>query len=189
MEWGVVDGVIYENWKEAKVDVESILKQPYCFKVFGLDYGYSCDATALFCGIIDTHNYKLYVYNEVYETGMSNERIASVIRQLGFENETIIADSSEPKSNDRLYTLGIRGIRRSKKGKDSINNGIDFLQDYEIIVDPKCVNFLTEISNYTWDEDKFGKKLNVPAEGFDHLMDAMRYACEPYMTTGYFSFD
>ena len=54
---------------------------------------------------------------------------------------------------------------------------------------PRCVNFLTEISNYTWDEDKFGKKINRPAAGFDHLMDAMRYACEDFMRGDTFSFD
>lgn len=100
----------------------------------------------------------------------------------------ITADSSEPKSNDRLYELGIRGIRRARKGKDSINNGIDFLQDYEIIVHPQCVNFLKEISNYTWAEDKFGKKLNIPNDEFNHLMDAMRYACEDYMRGPIYSY-
>lgn len=69
-------------------------------------------------------------------------------------------------------------IKGAKKGKDSVKNGIQWIQDLEIIVHPRCVNFLTEIGNYTWDKDKFGNKLNVPIDDFNHLMDAMRYALE-----------
>ena len=69
----------------------------------------------------------------------------------------------------------------AKKGKDSINNGIQWIQELEIIIHPRCVNFITEISNYTWNTDKFGKKLNVPIDDFNHLMDAMRYALEQYV--------
>ena len=72
--------------------------------------------------------------------------------------ERIRADSAEPKSIDRLRTLGLVNIRAARKGKDSVNNGIDFIQDFKIIVHPKCVNFLTEISNYTWDTDKLERK-------------------------------
>ena len=80
-------------------------------------------------------------------------------------------------------------IRKARKGKDSINNGIDFIQDYEIIVHPRCVNFITEISNYTWDVDKFENKLNKPIDDFNHLMDAMRYALEGFIRGETFSFD
>ena len=69
----------------------------------------------------------------------------------------------------------------AKKGKDSINNAIQWIQDLEIIVHPRCVNFLTEISNYMWNKDKFGKQLNVPVDDFNHLMYAMRYALEKWI--------
>lgn len=101
---------------------------------------------------------------------------------MGYAKERITADSAEPKSIDELKTLGIHRINGAKKGKDSIANGIQWIQDLEIIIHPRCVNFLTEISNYTWDEDKFGRKLNVPIDDFNHLMDAMRYALEGYVT-------
>ena len=71
-------------------------------------------------------------------------------------------------------------IKGAEKGKDSINNGIQFIQNFEIIIHPRCVNFLTEISNYTWDKDKFGQMMNRPIDDFNHLMDAMRYAVEAY---------
>lgn len=186
-EWGTVEGLVFENWKEQEFNTTQVMRRNK--KIYGLDFGYSNDPTALFCGAIDLDNKVLYVVDEMYKTGLSNEKIAFELKSKNLMLEKIVADSSEPKSIDRLYELGIRGIRGARKGKDSINNGIDFLQDFEIIVHPRCVNFITEISNYTWDEDKFGKKLNRPVDAFNHLMDAMRYACEEYMHAPIFSFD
>lgn len=99
---------------------------------------------------------------------------------MGYSKERITADSAEPKSNDELRGMGLR-ISGAKKGKDSINNGIQWIQDLEIIVHPRCVNFLTEISSYQWKTDKFNNKLNVPEDDNNHLMDAMRYALEKYI--------
>ena len=121
---------------------------------------------------------------------MSNEAIAAEVARMGYGKEKITADCSEPKSIDRLRELGLKGIRKARKGKDSVNNGIDFLSDYRIIIHPRCVNFITEISNYIWDTDtKTGKKLNSPIDDFNHLMDAMRYACEDISRGNVFSFD
>lgn len=113
----------------------------------------------------------------MYAAGLSNERIANNVQSMGYGKERIIADSAEPKSIDQLKGLGLK-VKGAEKGKDSVNHGIQFIQDYEIIIHPRCVNFLTEISNYTWDKDKLGNKLNRPIDDFNHLMDAMRYALE-----------
>ncbi|MFV0519745.1 MAG: terminase large subunit, partial [Lachnospirales bacterium] len=74
--------------------------------------------------------------------------------------------------------LGLRGVFGARKGKDSISNGIDFIQGYKIIIHPKCVNFITDISNYTWKEDRFGRKTNVPVDEGNHLMYSMSNALE-----------
>lgn len=189
-EWGVVDGLIYENWEEKAFDLDEVRSLTSVSSKFGLDFGYTNDPTALFCGLIDTTAKTLWVFDELYERGMSNETIAQRITDMGYAKESIRADSAEPKSIDRLRDLGIRHIRKARKGKDSIVNGIDFLQDFHIIIHPRCVNFLTEMSNYTWDTDtRTGRKLNRPIDDFNHLMDAMRYACEDCMTGKTFSFD
>ena len=99
---------------------------------------------------------------------------------MGYQKERITADSAEPKSIDELCTLGLH-VKGASKGKDSINNGVQWIQDFKIIIHPRCVNFLTEISNYTWDKDKFGNKINKPIDDFNHLMDAMRYGLEKYI--------
>ena len=183
--WGIVDGLVYENWKEEKFDINKIKNLE---SAFGLDFGYTNDPTALFCGAIDLKNKKIYVFDEMYQKGMSNKAIYDKISEMGYAKERITADSAEPKSIDELQGLGLRRITSAVKGKDSINNGIQFIQDFEIIIHPKCVNFITEISNYTWDEDKFGNKINKPIDDFNHLMDAMRYAIERYISQKKISF-
>lgn len=188
-DWGIVDGLVYENWEEHLFSIDEVRKTPGIKSAFGLDFGYTNDPTALFCGLIDTSSKTLWVFDEIYKPGMSNEDIAAAVTEAGYAKERIRADSAEPKSIDRLYALGLAHIRRARKGKDSINNGIDFIQDYKIFIHPRCTNFLTEIGNYTWDTDtKTGKKLNRPIDDFNHLMDAMRYALEEYSTGPNYSF-
>lgn len=188
-EWGIVEGLIFENWEEKEFNLEDIKKIKGIKSAFGLDFGYTNDPSALFCGMVDLNNKVIYVFDEMYKTGMSNEAIYNEIVKMGYAKERITADSAEPKSIDRLRELGIRHIKAARKGKDSVNNGIDFIQDFKIVIHPRCVNFLTEISNYTWDTDKFGKKINKPIDDFNHLMDAMRYALEDFIKGSTFSFD
>ena len=185
--WGIVDGLVYENWKEEKFDIDEL--RPKFPATFGLDFGYTNDPSTLFAGLIDLKHKKIHVFDEMYEHGMSNERIAEKVKTMGYIKEKITGDSAEPKSIDRLRDLGLYRIKGARKGKDSIKNGIDFIQDFEIIIHPRCVNFLTEISNYTWDKDKFGNKINKPIDDFNHLMDAMRYALEDFVKGDTFSFD
>lgn len=198
-DWGIVDGLVYESWKEEAFEIISKADfldldeaeqkaKNYVFKesvksAFGLDFGYTNDPAALFVGFIDTKDKKIYVYDEMYAAGLSNERIANNVQSMGYGKERIIADSAEPKSIDQLKGLGLK-VKGAEKGKDSVNHGIQFIQDYEIIIHPRCVNFLTEISNYTWDKDKLGNKLNRPIDDFNHLMDAMRYALEKFIAKG-----
>ncbi len=178
--WGIVDGLIYENWREEAFDIDHIRMLPDVVSTFGMDFGYTNDPSTLFCGLLDKANKRLYVFDEMYGKGMSNKKIAETVQTMGYGKERITADSAEPKSIDELKYLGLR-VKAAQKGRDSIQNGIQWIQDLEIIIHPRCTNFLTEISNYTWDQDKFGNKLNVPIDDFNHLMDAMRYALEQYI--------
>lgn len=186
--WGIVEGLIYENWKEEAYTIITRKEAQEGRKgvirdnlktVCGLDFGYTNDPTAFVIALLDRDNSRLYIYDEFYEKGLSNKAIAERIKELGYRKERITADSAEPKSIDELKTYGLN-VKGAVKGKDSIVHGIQWIQDLEIIIHPRCVNFLTEISNYTWDTDRFGKKLNVPIDDFNHLMDAMRYALERY---------
>lgn len=181
--WGIVDGLVYENWKEEAFDHQSAAfrkAHPGLVSAFGIDFGYTNDPSTLFCGLLDQENKQLFVFDEMYEKGMSNRRIADQVSQMGYGKEQITADCAEPKSIDELKGYGMR-VRPAQKGKDSVQNGIQWIQELEIIIHPRCVNFITEISNYTWDKDKFGNTLNIPIDDFNHLMDAMRYALERFI--------
>lgn len=172
--WGVSEGLVYENWKEKSFTLDDVSN---CKTRCGLDFGYTQDPSAFVVMFYDSENAKLYIWDEMYAQRLSNKKIYERIRQMGYSKERITADSAEPKSIDELRGYGLR-IKGSQKGKDSIMNGIQFIQDLEIIVHPRCVNFMTEISSYVFEKDKFGKQLNRPIDDFNHLMDAMRYALE-----------
>lgn len=189
-EWGVSEGLIFENWQEKAFDIEEIRSLNSVKSAFGLDFGYTNDPTALFCGLVDLTSRTIWVFDEIYKKGMSNEKIAAEIIAAGYSKERIKADSAEPKSIDRLRELGLVNIGKARKGKDSINTGIDFIQGFRIIIHPKCASFITEISNYTWDkDDRDGRRINRPADCFNHLMDAMRYALEDLEKGDVFSFN
>ena len=179
--WGIVEGLVYENWTEEPFTLEEIQKTHSLKTACGLDFGYTNDPSAFLVMFLDLASGDLWIWDEFYEKGMSNRAIGDRIRKMGYIKEHVIADCAEPKSIDELKTVYRMRIKGSKKGKDSVSNGIQWIQNLKIHVHPRCVNFLTEISNYTWDKDKFGKKLNIPIDDFNHLMDAMRYGLEDYI--------
>lgn len=176
--WGIAEGLVYENWIEQEFDYKEVSKKQNIISAFGLDFGYTNDPSAMPCLLVDPDKKYIYVFDEMYKKGMLNSEIYATINMMGYAKERITADSSEPKSIDELRNLGIRRIKGALKGKDSINNGIQLIQQYKIIIHPRCIHYLTEIQNYTWDKDKFGNKINRPIDDFNHLMDATRYAME-----------
>lgn len=181
--WGIAEGLVYENFIEQEFDYMDISKRAGTKTVFGLDFGYTNDPTAFIAAIVDQENKELYIFDEHYQKAMTNEDIANMIKYKGYSKETITADSAEPKSIDDIKSKGIYRIKAAKKGKDSILNGIQNIQDYKIIIHPKCENFLIEINNYVW-SNKNGIVINKPIDDFNHLMDALRYAMEDTKKSG-----
>lgn len=176
-DWGIAEGLVYKNFEELEFDYKEISKQEGVNAYFGLDFGYTNDPTAFICILVNQEQNLLYIFDEHYQKAMSNSDIASMIKYKGYAKETIIADSSEPKSIDDIKKQGIRRIKAALKGKDSILNGIANIQDYKIYVHPKCENTLIELNNYVWD-NKDGVVLNKPIDDYNHLMDSLRYAME-----------
>ena len=174
--WGTAEGLIFNNVKQRLIREEEV-KGLDC--VQGLDFGYTNDPSSFNQTHVDTKNKILYVYDGFYEKGLSNNRICEKIKELHLHRAMTTADSSEPKSIDAIATKGVR-IRGAAKGKDSINAGIDFLLDYEIIVNAHLVEFMTEFNNYSWATDKNNKPTNKPNDDFNHFIDSLRYATEHY---------
>ena len=186
-EWGVAEGLIYENVREADFNIHAEAFQkmhPRLQSAFGLDFGYTNDPTALCAAYIDKSTKQIFIWDELYKKGLQNAAIATEIKRMGYAKERITGDSEDPKSIDYLNDKGLR-IAGAKKAKGSVLAGIQEIQDYEIVVHPRCVHFLMEIGGYTWKTDKFGQMVNEPADNQDdHLMDAMRYGVQPHMDRG-----
>lgn len=176
-EWGVSEGLVYENYAVEKLIIprgeESRWKN-----FFGLDYGYTNDPTAFIAFKADPIGKRIYIFDEFYRTRMLNCDIANEIIRRGYAKERIRADCAEPKSNDDLRRLGISRITPSVKGRDSILNGIAKISEYEITVDPSCVNTIRELSSYAYDTRTRENGLIMPKDSDNHLMDALRYAFE-----------
>lgn len=176
-EWGIAEGLVYENWEEKEFDYKEISKRKGVVSAFGLDFGYTNDPTAFIALLVDDTKKEIYIFDEHYQKAMSNSMIAEMIKYKGYSKERIIADSAEPKSIDDIKRLGIPRIKAAAKGRDSILNGIQFIQNYKIYIHPKCSNTVVEISNYVW-STKEGVVINKPIDDYNHLMDALRYALE-----------
>lgn len=175
--WGIAEGLIYNNFEELDFDIEEIKKRENIKSAFGLDFGYTNDPTAFIASLIDLDNMEIFIFDEHYQKAMSNKDIANMIKYKGYSKERIIGDSSEPKSIDDIKRQGIYRLKGARKGKDSILNGIQYIQDFKIYVHPKCENTLIELSNYVWDT-KEGNVINKPIDDYNHLMDALRYSLE-----------
>lgn len=174
--WGTAEGLIFNNVSQRLIKESEVVNLD---AIQGLDFGYTNDPTAFNQTYIDRKNKKIYVYDGFYEKGLSNESIAKKIKSLLLHKKMTVADSSEPKSIDAISAKGVR-IEGALKGKDSINSGIDFLLDYEIIVNAHLVEFMTEFSNYSWLIDKNNKTTNRPVDDFNHFIDSLRYATEKF---------
>lgn len=175
--WGIAEGLVYSNFEELDFNVENIKKRPNVKSAFGLDFGYTNDPTAFIASLIDLDNMEIFIFDEHYQKAMSNKDIANMIKYKGYAKERIVGDSSEPKSIDDIKRQGIYRIKGARKGKDSILNGIQYIQDFKIYVHPKCENTIIELSNYVWDT-KEGNVINKPIDDYNHLMDALRYSLE-----------
>jgi len=182
-EWGIAEGLIFENFEELDFNIEDIRKRPNIKSAFGLDFGYTADPTAFIASLVDIDNKEIYIFDEHYQKAMSNKMIADTIKYKGYSKELITADSAEPKSIDDLRRMGLYKVKPAKKGKDSILNGIQFIQDFKIYVHPKCENTIIELSNYVWD-NKDGVIVNKPVDDYNHLMDALRYSLEDIKLSG-----
>lgn len=139
---------------------------------YGIDFGYSHDPTSL----IAVYYYNGgYILDEiVYRKGMSNKQVADTI--LNQERIALtVADSAEPKSIDEIKAYGVN-IVGAIKGPDSIKYGIKLVQDQRISVTKNSSNILKEYQNYLWKKDREGKLIETPQGGYDHALDAIRYA-------------
>lgn len=171
-EIGELEGQIYRGWT-----IVDGIPHTAAFERFGLDYGYSNDPSAIVA--VYRHDGGWILDEVCYQKGLSNKQLSDVVLSQSERPDQgkglVVADSAEPKSIDEMKMHGVN-ITAAEKGKDSVNNGIQLVQDQRISVTKRSVNLIREYRNYLWETDRDGKVLNVPEHHFSHSMDAVRYA-------------
>jgi PBSX family phage terminase large subunit len=165
---GALEGLVYSNWEIIEDFPESAKLLGY-----GLDFGYSNDATAVVKVGKDGNN--LYLDEIIYETNLTNSDIGDKLWELGItRTDEIVADSAEPKSIMELYKMGFN-VYPAFKGADSIRNGIDMVKRHKLFVTRRSKHIIHELKNYCWKMDRDGNCLNVPIDKHNHALDGIRY--------------
>lgn len=173
-EFATLDKLIFPKYEKRILNKEELRHLP---SFFGLDFGYVNDPSAFMHVKIDEVDKKIYILEEYVKKHMLNDQIAQTIKDLGYSKEEIFADSAEEKSIDEIRLKGISRIIPVKKGPKSILSGIQFIQQYDIIVDERCFKTIEELDNYTWQKDKkTNEYINKPVDTYNHTIDAIRYA-------------
>ena len=177
-EFATLSKLIYTNWDVDSFNYMEILKEKSTrTAIFGTDFGYTNDYTTLICSVIDEADKKIWIYDEHFEKHMTNEDIYNMYVDHRVAGERIVCDSSEPKSIEELRRLGCKRVVGAVKGKDSIMNGIQLIQQYEIIVHPDCAMIQEELRNYTFVKDKTTNQyINKAIDKYNHGLDAFRYS-------------
>lgn len=179
-EFATLDKLVFPKYTKALLNKDD-LRQITSY--FGLDYGFINDPSAFMHVKIDDDHKRLYVVEEYVKKGLTNDKIAESITALGYAKEQIRADSAEKKSNQELRNLGIGRVIDVKKGAGSVMQGIQYLLQYEWIVDERCVKTIEELENYTWKKDKATNEyINEPVDSYNHCLDAIRYAIQDKIT-------
>jgi phage terminase large subunit len=165
---GDAEGRVYRDWQQ----IDELPHEARLVR-HGLDFGYSNDPTAI-VGIYEYNGG--YIFDEeCYQKGLTNKQIADLL--INIERGLVVADSAEPKSIDEIHSYGVNVIG-SNKGKGSVLQGIQYVQDKRVSVTKRSINILKEYRNYLWMTDKDGKIINEPSPIFNHSMDALRYGME-----------
>lgn len=175
-EFATLDKLIFPKYEKKLINKDNISNLK---SYFGLDYGFINDPSAFMHVKIDEQNKVLYIVEEYVRKNLTNDKIANAIIDLGYSKEEIKADSAERKSNQELRNLGIRRLADAQKGPGSVMQGIQYIMQYDIIVDERCVKTIEELENYTWKKDKkTNEYINEPVDSYNHCIDAIRYAIQ-----------
>ena len=172
---GSLEGVIFTNWTQ----IATIPKEAKLIG-YAIDFGYTNDPATI-VGAWEWNN--SVIWDEMlYRTGLKNSDLAHIMRSMGIKSKDyVVADSSEPKSIDEINAYGFK-VKRAVKGRDSINFGIDTLQQNDFYVTQRSTNLITELRSYMWEQDKTGKTINKPVDAFNHCIDPMRYLASDKLT-------
>lgn len=165
---------VFKNWtiEEFEVDPTAVIRQ-------GADWGFSVDPTVLVQAYIVGR--RLYIPHEAYRVGCEIVDTPALFMSLpDAEKWPMVADSARPETISHLRKNGFPKITAAIKGPKSVEEGIGFLQGFDIVVHPRCTHTIDELTLYSYKTDPLdeSKVLPVLADKDNHVMDALRYAME-----------
>lgn len=173
--WGILGNVIFKNWSTADL---SSMRASFDNIHNGLDFGFT-NPNALVRVHVSEKSKTIYVFDTLHKRGQTYESLITDLRQK-IGSQIVTCDNEDSRGLFMLQQGGVRAVP-AKKGADSVISGITWLQGYKIVIDIRCQEFINEIQQYHWQEDKDGNVLEKPVKKNDHLMDALRYAIEALM--------
>lgn len=176
-------GTVFENVRERAITAAEI--ERFDRLHYGLDFGFAVDPLAFVCMHYDKKYARLYIFDEIYQQKLSNQRAAELIRKKITDSAVIWADSAEPKSIAEMKDAGLR-IYGVKKGPDSVDYGIRWLQSLdEIVIDKRrCPNTYREFVSYEYERNREGQFISAYPDKNNHAIDAVRYAMREDMRSG-----
>lgn len=170
--WGILGNIIFKNWSTADL---SEMAQSFGDIDNGLDFGFTNPNALVRCHVSEKSK-TIYIFDTLGKRGQTYDSLISDLKQK-VGNEVVTCDNEDSRGIYMLQQGGIRAVP-AKKGADSVLNGIIYLQGYKLVIDYRQQEFINEIQQYHWQEDKDGNVIEKPVKTKDHFMDALRYALE-----------
>jgi phage terminase large subunit len=170
---------VFKNWRVEEFDAPAD-----AIHRLGADWGFAQDPTVLVrCHIIGR---TLYIDHEAYMVGCEITNTPDLFMTIPeAERWPLVADSSRPETISHMRKHGFPKIMAAVKGKDSVNEGIEWLKSYDIVVHPRCTHTIDELTFYSYKTDPLTSKiLPVLQDLNNHVIDALRYACEGVRRAG-----
>lgn len=171
-EWGQIGSLVYANWEVKDFEYTEDDMPIKC----GQDWGINDPAALLKVGMKDQN---IYIFDEFYQSGIKSNKALYEYEKDIIGKYPVICDNAELKSIEEFTTFHVNALP-AQKGKDSVIHGIKWLSARKIYVKPKCINTIKEFQSYKWLEDKNGIQIDKPIDAYNHAMDALRYATEPW---------
>lgn len=174
-EWGIdSDGLVFTNWTTESFDAMELAAAGYGHRV-GMDMGF-VDPSTIVATLYDEPNRTIYIYDEYYKAGCQLEELTAAMENMKLNRTKIYCDSADARAIDYFRRQRFNVVA-SKKGKNSVDTGIAFIQNHKLVVHPKCVNVIRELENYSYIKSKkTGEYTNDTTHEFSHSMDGLRYA-------------
>ena len=166
---------VFQNWR-----IEAFDTPPDALFRYGADWGFSIDPSVLVrCFVVGR---KLYIDYEAYQIGCEIDKLPDLFMSVP-ESEVwpIVADSARPETISYMRNHGFPRILPAVKGARSVEEGIEFLKSFEIIVHPRCQHLIDELTLYSYKTDpNTGLIIPVLKDKDNHVIDALRYALEGF---------